>query len=590
MRKRSWLTCVLMGTSALIAACSGGSIGDPQLGGPSYGGSSERPGPGSGPNGTASPGAPGSNPSVRSPNGASGSPGGAVEDPAGFEPAPAALRRLTVDQYQNSLDDLLGVKITLTTELEPDTAQNGFYAIGAARATISPAAAEKFELAAYEAAKQALAPDRRAAFVGCTPKAMVDTECTRQFVEKLGGRAYRRPLTAAESTRFVAVAETAQQSLGDFHAGLEFAVAGLLQSPNFLFRVELGEPDPANAKRLRYTDYELASRLAYTLWNTTPDATLLDAAARGELTSDAGLVRESARLIADARAQAALDNFQAERLGLSDLANLSKADSVYKGLTDDLRNALRDDVLRTLSQYTQSGQDFLDLFETKTAFVTPALAAIYGVTMSGSGTALAKVELPDSAKRMGLLGKPAFLALNAHSNETSPTLRGKYIRERMLCQSIGAPPPNVVPVLGEPDPNAPTMRDRLKAHATDVSCASCHSQMDPLGLALEHFDAIGRYRADDNGHALDTTGTLDGQDFDGAIELSQLLRDDPRAAACVARQLYRYATAHVESEGETSEIDALVDAFETSGHDFRGLMTQVVQGEGFRFAAKEASP
>jgi hypothetical protein len=254
-------------------------------------------------------------------------------------------------------------------------------------------------------------------------------------------------------------------------------------------------------------------------------------------------------------------------------------------LTDDLRNALRDDVLRTLAQYAQPGEDFLDLFDSTTAFVTPALAQIYGLSMSGS--TLAKVELPDSANRIGLIGKPAFLALNAHSNETSPTLRGKYIRERILCQSIPAPPPNVVPVLGEPDPNAPTMRDRLKAHANSAACASCHSQMDPLGLALEHFDAIGRYRKDDNGHALDTTGNLDGQDFDGAVELSQLLRDDPRVAACIARQVYRYATAHVESDAEASQIDLLVSAFESSGHDFRQLVAQVVQSEGFRFAAKE---
>jgi len=581
----------LSAAGALIAACSGGAIGDPQLGGPSYGGPNGSPngnvdglGPRS-PNGVGSTAAPSGN----NPSSGSGSPGtgpGTAEDPAVFEPAPATLRRLTVDQYENSVNDLLGVKVTRTTELEPDTAQNGFYAIGAARATISPAGAEKFELAAYEAATQALAPARRATFVGCTPKAVTDTACTKQFVEKLGARAFRRPLTAAESTRFVGVAENAQTSLKDFHAGLEFAVAGLLQSPNFLFRVELGETDPADAKRLRYTDYELASRLSYTLWNTTPDSTLLDAAQRGELTTSAGLMRESTRLIGDARAEAALDNFNAERLGLAELANLSKADTVYKGLDDNLRNALRDDVLRTLGQYTQNGQDFLGLFDTKTAFVTPALAQIYGVPMNG--TTLTKVELPDSANRIGLLGKPAFLALNAHSNETSPTLRGKYIRERVLCQSIPAPPPNVVPVLGEPDPNAPTMRDRLKAHATDVSCSSCHLQMDPLGLPLEHFDAIGRWRADDKGHALDTTGNLDGEEFDGAVELSQLLRDDPRVAACIARQLYRYATAHVETDGEAPQIDQLVAQFESSGHDFRGLVNQVVLSEGFRYAAKES--
>jgi hypothetical protein len=573
MRKQALLAWLALVASASSAAC-GGQIGDP-LSGSSIDGRSERRRNG----GDSSAAETGTNPSTGS---------GSQPSAAAFEPAPAALRLLTVEQYRNSVADVLGTGVTVSSELPPDTAQNGFYAIGASRATISPAAAEKFESAAYDAAAQALAPARRASFVGCTPKATQDTACTKQFVEKLGTRIFRRPLTAAESTRYVALAENTAKALNDFHAGLEFALAGLLQSPNFLFRVELGETDPSDAKRLRYGNYELASRVSYTLWNTTPDNTLLDAASRGELLTAQGLSREITRLVGDARAQAAFDSFHAERLGLAELAQLSKADSVYSGLDDGLRAALRDDVLRTLAELSNPGADFLDAFDTRIAFVNKPLAAIYGVP--SSATSLVKIELPDSAKRAGLLSKPAFLALNAHTDETSPTLRGKYIRERVLCESIGAPPPNVVPVLGEPDPNAPTMRDRLKSHAKDTSCNACHSKMDPLGLALEHFDAIGRYRADDHGHALDTTGDLDGEKFDGALELGALLHDDPRTAECVARQLYRYATAHVETDGEAGQIDALIAGFTASGHDFRALVAQVVQSDGFRYAAKEASP
>jgi hypothetical protein len=518
-------------------------------------------------------------------NGDPKAPGSAASGGSVFVPAPATLRKLTVEQYRNSVQDLLGADLEVPSDLEPDTAQNGFIAIAAARATVSPAAAEKYENAAYALAAQALTPARRAAFVGCTPKASIDTACSTQFVAKLGKRAFRRPLSAAETTRYVTVAENAARTLNDFHAGLEFAIAGILQSPNFLFRVELGEPDPSDPSRLRYSNYELASRLSYTLWNTTPDSTLLDAAERGELSSSAGLTREAERLVADARVKPALDNFHAERLGLADLAQLSKADSVYKGLDDALRAALRDDVLMTIADQTSgAGRDFQALFDTPVAFVNRALAGIYGVTASSDG--MQKMSLPSSAKRTGLLGKAAFLALNAHTNETSPTLRGKYIRERFLCQSIGAPPPNVVPVLGPVDPNAPTMRDRLKAHATDAVCGACHNQMDPLGLALEHFDAIGRYRDNDQGHALDTTGSLDGAAFDGGIELAKLLRDDPRSAACVVRQLYRYAVAHVEGDGEKAQIDGLVAQFENSGHDFSGLLRAVVQSDGFLYAAK----
>jgi hypothetical protein len=551
--------CFVAVASVWCAACSSGQIGDPS--------SAHSVARHSGPGADSQPGTQGS---------ASGA----------FEPAPAALRKLTVEQYRNSVLDLLGTGLTLPSELEADTAQNGFYAIGAARATVSPAAAEKFETAAYDLAAQALAPARRGAFVGCTPKAAIDTACTRQFVTKLATRAFRRPLTDAEAARYVSVAENAAKTLNDFHAGLEYAVAGILQSPYFLFRVELGETDPNDGTRLRYSDYEMAARLSYALWNTTPDQALIDAAARGELSTPAGLASQTERLIADARLAPALDNFHAERLGLADLAQLSKSDAVYMGLTDELRTALRDDVLRTISDATFGAEpDFQQLFVTPVAFVNRALSGIYGLTANVNGTQ--RVELPASAKRAGLLGKAGFLALAAHANETSPTLRGKYIRERVLCESIPAPPPNVVPVLGAPDPNAPTMRDRLKTHAKDSACSVCHNQMDPLGLSLEHFDAIGRYRADDHGHALDTTGNLDGVAFDGAAELSALLRDDPRSASCVVRQLYRYAVAHVETSGELSQIDTLVAGFDDTGHDFRALLRAVVQSDGFRYAARQ---
>lgn len=555
-------------------ACSGGTIGDSRA---------PAAAPAGQPDDSSGSGVPFASPSGPGPGLAE-----AMPPAAAFAPAEATLRKLTVAQYRNSVTDLLGGDIAIPSELEPDTAQNGFYAIAAAKATISPVAAEKFEAIAYDVAAQALAPDRRDAFVGCSPSASIDTPCTRAFVSKLGSRAFRRPLTEAEIGRYVALAEEAARALGDFHAGLEFAIAGFLQSPQFLFRVELGAPDPQDGQRLRFDDYELASRLSYTLWNTTPDQTLLDAAARHELTTPAGLAREADRLLASERAKHAFESFHAERLGLSELDSLTKTEEVYASLDDELRAALRDDLLQTIGEYASGDRDFLELFETNLAFVTPRLADIYG--MRGGGAGLVRVEVPASAQRAGLLGKPGFLALNAHSSETSPTLRGKYIRQRVLCESIPAPPPNVVPVLSEPDPNAPTMRDRLKVHAVDPACNSCHAKMDPLGLALEHFDAIGRYRADDHGHALDTRGDLDGVAFEGALELSSLLRDDPRTAACIVRQLYRYATAHVESDGEAGQIQQLIATFRDSGHDFGALVRGVVQSEGFRYAAKESAP
>jgi hypothetical protein len=562
--RRRGLSAALLG--CLIASCSGNVVGAPGL----FGGSEPS----------------GQSPSVSAPGekGSDTAPGAAPAT-AGFTPAPSALRKLTVRQYQNSVRDLFGADAVLPSELEPDTSVNGFFSIGAAKATVSPSAAEKLESAAYALAAGALDDSHRAAFVGCTPAGTTDATCTGDFVRRFGLRAFRRPLSDAEVARYVAVAEQAQTTLADFYDGLEFAVAGLLQSPAFVFRAELGEVGSTAAAPRPYNDYEMASRLSYLLWNSTPDDALLAAASRGELTTQEGLKAQAERLLADPRAKLALDDFHMERLSLDELDALEKDSAVYTGLDDALRTAMRNDVLDTIEELTFGAvTDFRELFSTRVAFVDPKLAGIYGAgNVTKAGT---RVELPASGNRSGLLGKVALLAINAHANVTSPTKRGKYIRERLLCMSIPAPPPDVVTVLPEPDPSAPTMRARLKVHAESASCAGCHKLMDPLGLSLEHFDAIGRFRADDKGHALDVTGNLDGASFDGAGQLSTLLHDDERTSECVARQVYRYATAHVETAGEQPALDALIADFEQSGFRFTTLLRDVVLSDGFRYGAQ----
>jgi Protein of unknown function (DUF1592)/Protein of unknown function (DUF1588)/Protein of unknown function (DUF1595)/Protein of unknown function (DUF1585)/Protein of unknown function (DUF1587) len=531
------------------------------------------------------PSLPGAGSLAGSDDGSPGSSTGSNGQALGFQPAPVALRKLTVQQYQNTVRDLLGVEVTLP-ELETDTAINGFFSIGAAQATVSPSGAEKFETAAYALAAKALAPDHRQSLVKCTPSGPSDASCTGSFVSEFGRRAFRRPLVSEEVSRYVAVAQQAQRALGDFYKGLEFAVAGMLQSPDFLFRAELGSQTAGSASMRPYDDYELATRLSYLLWNTTPDDALLAAASRGELSTPAGLNSQAERLLADPRAKVALDNFHSERLSLDELGSLDKLPSVYAaGVDDALKAAMRDDVLDTIEDYTfGANTDFRDLFTSRVAFVDSKLAAIYGLPAS---TRKGRVELPTRGERVGILGKAAFLAVNAHTDVTSPTKRGKYIRERLLCQGIPAPPPDVSTVLPEPDPSAPTMRERLEAHVAIKSCAGCHTLMDPLGLSFEHFDAIGRFRKDDAGNTLDVSGNLNGSDFDGALELSELLRDEPRTSECVARQVYRYATAHVETDGEEPAVQAVIDAFASSGYRFTALLRAVIASEGFRFGAKE---
>jgi hypothetical protein len=550
MHVRYEISAPLLLISGLLGGCSG-NIAAPGLGG---------------------------NPVISEDDGPPGTPGLPTGQTEGFEPAAVALRKLTVHQYENTVSDLLGVDLELP-ELEPDTSINGFFAIGAAKATISPSAVEKFESAAYALAVAALDVQHRQAFVGCTA---AEAGCADAFVARFGQRAFRRPLASEEVARYVGLASQAQAALGDFYQGLQFAVAGILQAPSFLFRVELGKD--VTGKTVAYDDYELATRLSYLLWNTTPDDALLAAAGRGELGKD-GLLTQADRLLADPRAKAALDNFHSERLSLDEIELVDKTAAVMPdGFGEALKTAMKDDVLDTIEDYTFGARtDFRELFTTRVAFVNGELAQVYGLPASSSG----RVELPADGPRAGLLGKAAFLSTYAHTDGTSPTKRGKFIRERLLCQSIPAPPPEVSTVLPEPAANAPTMRERLKVHNELPSCAGCHKLMDPIGLSLEHFDSIGRWRKDDNGNALDVSGEVNGSEFDGPLQLGELLQTEESAIECVARQLYRYATAHVETDGEEAAVQETIEAFAGSGYKFSALLRAVIASDGFRFGAKE---
>ena len=331
----------------------------------------------------------------------------------------------------------------------------------------------------------------------------------------------------------------------------------------------------------------MASRLSFLFWNEMPDDPLLDAAEAGELVTTAGIMAQVERLMMDARTRAAMNTFHTERLGLDALDALTKDVELFPAMSDTLGAAMRADILRTLEELTfGTAGDYRDVFDTRVAFVDRELAGIYGVTAPASG--VARVELPADGLRLGLLGKAGLLAQNAHVKETSPTLRGKFVRERVLCQSIPAPPNNVVTTIPEPNPNAPTMRERLAAHREVDSCAGCHSLMDPIGLAFENFDALGVYRATDDGHELDTSGDIDGMAFQDPRELAVLLRGLPGVNECLVRQLYRYAVAHVETAGENPVIVGLTQQFESSGRRFPELLRSVVVSDGFRYAIKEA--
>jgi hypothetical protein len=510
-----------------------------------------------------------------------------------FAPAPVHLLRLTRGQYLATVVDLLGPGLTLPTDLEVDTPLHGFSTVGAGTLTIGPRAVEQYEGAALSLASQVFADTtRREALVGCAPSGPEDP-CVDAFLARFGRRVFRRSLEPDERAAWRAAFEAAWAVFRDPWPALETAVGGLLQSPNFLYRVEVGVPDDGAAgARRRLTSVELAARVSYFLWGTTPDDALLDAAERGELDTLAGLEREARRLLASPRARAGLRQFFVEHLRLTRLDGLTKNAAAFPQLTPTLGASMRREVEALVDALALApGADVRALLDTREAFVNGELARLYGLPDPGAaGDALVAATHPPRSPRAGLLTTAGFLALNAHASVSSPTLRGKFIQQYLMCQEIEPPPPGVTTELAEPDPSAApqSLRQRLEAlHLNTPACAGCHLRMDPLGFALESFDAIGAYRTTDNGVPVDTRGYLDGEPFDDARGLAALIKGDPRFPACLARMTYRYAVGHRETAGEAVVLRALAERFRDVGHQYPELAIAVITSDGFRFAARE---
>ncbi|MDG1482506.1 MAG: DUF1592 domain-containing protein [Myxococcota bacterium] len=473
--------------------------------------------------------------------------------PAVAPPEPS-LRRLTSTQYRNAVADIFGEGIAITALLDPIDEVDGLVAVGASAATISPLGVERFESAAYQLAEQAMAEgEPRAVLVPCEPRGVVDRDCAVQALTPLALRMWRRPPSAAELEGLVSIAAVAAETLGDFYEGLAYAIAAMAQSPSFLFRTELGERGPDGIRR--YTDYEMASRLSFFLWNTTPDDALLAAAAAGELTVPASLAAEVDRMLEDERTRQGVEAFFTDMLSLDELDSLNKDPLIFEYMSDDLGASAREETLAGIERLVfDLDGDYRDLLTGREVWIDRRLAAIYDVpapSMDGFGW----TTLPPDGLRQGLLGQVSTLALNAHATSTSVTLRGIYVREVLLCQGIPAPPSDVDTSIPEVSEDAPTMRERVAVHLEEPTCAACHQFTDPIGLGLENFDGIGRWRLEENGASIDPSGDLDGANFADVAELSEALTEHTAFASCLSQTLLRYGTGSALVEG----VDDIAD-------------------------------
>ena len=494
------------------------------------------------------------------------------------------VRLVTTDQYVNSLRYIFGAGIELRVEFPPFERTDGLLSNSAGIAGISSSQLEQFQGAAAGVASQVMDPANRDFLIPCKPidEGSADDICAAEFLSKTGRLLYKRPLAEAELAQFVDSAATGADTLGDFYAGLEVALEGMLLSPDVLFIVDRFEQDPDDTETLRLDAYSLASRLSYFLWNAGPDAELLGAAATGELQTERGRARAVERMLASPRLEDGMRAFFDDMFAFSAFRTVAKDPAIYPQFQNATAVAAREQTLRTvINHLVTERKSYPELFTTRSTFMTPALAILDGVATQPGW---APYTFPPESHRAGLLTQVSFLSLHAHPGRSSPTLRGKALRERFLCQVVPTPPPNVdFSIVTNPNPDYPTQRDRVLAHIENPSCAGCHRIMDPIGLGLENFDGAGRFRQSENGAPIDASGNLDGVEFRDADGLARALQDNPALPKCLVQRLFDYSVGG-PATGENRHRDFLAyvnEAFAAEGYRLHDLLRTIAMSDAF---------
>lgn len=497
---------------------------------------------------------------------------------------PTVMRRLTESQYRTTVAAIFGSDIAIPARFERGLRAEGLVAVGTSEAGMSPFSVEQYDAAALGIAAAVVDEKHRDRLVPCKPadSTTFDAACAQRFVDEYGPLLFRRPLTQEERAGFVDIARSGQERLGDFHAGLELALAGMMVSPEFLLRIERTKPaaDPDEPREL--DAWSKATRLSYFLTNSSPDKELLRAAGAGELDTKKGLQRQVDRLIASPLFEPAVRAFFDDMLQFDKFGDLAKDSIVYPAFNSTVAIEAREQTLRTITDLLieQKG-DYRDLYTTREAHLTRALGIVYRVPVP-TRNGWEKSVFPESSHRAGIQSHVAFLALYSHPGQSSPTLRGKAMRELFLCQEVPDPPPNVdFSVVQQADASMPTARDRLDVHRTNPACAGCHKIMDPLGLTLENYDGLGTYRTTENDARIDPGGSLDGIDFTTPEGLGQALHDHPETPRCLVEKMYRYAVGRDTEMEERSYMDYLNQAFATQGFRVPDLMRTIALSENF---------
>jgi len=415
-------------------------------------------------------------------------------------------------------------------------------------------------------------PSRRRIFT-CHP---AETACATQIISTIARRAYRQPVTDADLHRLMSF-----YAGRDFESGIETALQRILASPKFIFRVERDPPGSPAVHRI--TDVELASRLSFFLWSSIPDDELLSLAIQGRLQDPTVLERQVRRMLADPKAEALVANFAGQWLHLRNVPNVLPNSDLFPDFDDNLRQSMRRETELLFESVIREDRNVLDLLTADYTFVNERLARHYGIP-GIYGSRFRRVAITDDARK-GLLGQASILSVTSHAERTSPVVRGKFILENILGTPVPPPPPDV-PVLKETaaGETPKTMREQMAEHRANPACATCHKIMDPIGFALENFDAVGEWRTREAGGAIDASGELaDGTRIDGVVALRQaLVRQPEMFAGTLTEKLLTYGLGRGLEYYDMPVVRAIVRDAARSDYRFSAIVMEIVRSAPFR--------
>jgi hypothetical protein len=543
--------------------------------------------------------APGSTPGASNPGDRGNRPGElppppSVPGPIGSElekacrtrdSGPSPIRRLTRWEYDNTVRDLLGDSSRPASRFPPDERGAGFNN-DAQNLSVSPLHVENYMTAAESLVAQATTDLGK--LVPCDP-AKGDAVCASAFLDSWGKRAWRRPLDAEEKAAMTKVFMAGMTSDG-FATGIRMVMQVMLQSPQFLYRVETGSSRVTGSGFVRLSSWETASRLSYLFWGTMPDGELMAAAEAGNLETADQVAAQARRLLAAERAKQALAIFNEQWLAVENTDSIQKDASLM--FDPALVPLLRKETELFLEEVMWKGEGTLSaLLTAPFSMMNEKLARFYGVK-GPAGESFQRVDL-DPNQRAGFLTQASFLASHALPTQTDPVRRGKFIREQFFCQ---IPPPPPADLMVRPPDLAPnlTTRERFSQHASDPLCETCHRLMDPIGLGLENFDAVGLWRSSEAGRAVDASGQIFNTDVDGpfvgARELSAKLLASGQVRDCVVKQWFRFGYGRSETPLDRCALETLKALYESKGRSVRELLVALTQTDAFLFRKAGGAP